>query len=334
MSQWQFAKRIIPLLAVFLLVFTGCSALQEPGPLNPQGAVGQDQLWIIMLSLVIMSIVLVTVFILFFYVLIRYRKRKGQTGIPVQVEGNHKLELTWTIIPLVLLFILAVPTVAMTFEQAEEYNEEMDAVLVKVTGHQFWWEFNYADEGIITAQELVVPADKRIYFELTTSDVNHSFWIPALGGKLDNTAGLTNKFYLDTGEEGMFRGRCAELCGTGHALMNFNVKVVSQSDFDEWVAGMTAPLETVSEDLEQAFQIYSAKCIGCHAIDTQLGGLGPNLAGFANREYVAGYLPNEDEDLRNWISNPDDWKPGTKMPAIPLTDEELDEIVRYLNSLK
>ena len=113
MSRWQIVRRFSPLIALFMLVFTGCSAV-GPGPLNPQGPVGQDQLWLIMLSLIIMISVVIVVFALFLYVLVRYRKRRGETGVPKQVEGSHKLELIWTIIPLLLLFVLAVPTVAKT----------------------------------------------------------------------------------------------------------------------------------------------------------------------------------------------------------------------------
>src|SRR5690606_15012698 len=112
---------------------------------------------------------------LFFYVIIRYRQRKGDNEIPKQVEGNHKLEIIWTVIPILLLTILAIPTVAFTFGQATDYTEDPDAMLVKVTAHQFWWEFEYPDYGIFTAQDLVIPVNTTIHFELTASDVLHSF---------------------------------------------------------------------------------------------------------------------------------------------------------------
>jgi cytochrome c oxidase subunit 2 len=334
MSRWHLARRFIPLLAVFLLLFTGCSAV-GPGPLNPKGSVGQDQLWLIMLSLTIMIAVLLVVFALFFYVLVRYRKRRGQTGTPEQVEGNHKLELIWTIVPLLLLFVLAVPTVAKTFELAEVYTDAKDAVQVKVTAHQFWWEFEYKDHGIITAQELVIPVDKRVQYELVTADVNHSFWIPALGGKMDNVAGVTNTFYLDADEKGTYRGRCAELCGVGHALMNFNVKVVSQEEFDHWIEQMKAPVaDEIPQELQEGREIFASTCIQCHSVDSSSPSAFPNLDGFANRDYVAGFLKNNDENLREWLKDPQDVKPGNKMIIAPLSDEEIDELVKYLNHLK
>jgi cytochrome c oxidase subunit 2 len=336
MSRWHFIRRLIPLLAVFLLLFTGCSAF-EAGPLNPKGSVGQDQLWLIMLSLVIMIGVLIVVFALFFYVLVRYRKRRGQTGIPKQVEGNHKLELIWTIVPLLLLFVLAVPTVAKTFELAEKFDDASGAIEVKVTGHQFWWEFEYKDHGIITAQELVIPVGKRVQYELVTTDVNHSFWIPALGGKQDNVAGVTNHLYLDAEEAGVYRGRCAELCGAGHALMNFNVKAVSQAEFDQWIADMQAPApaaEEIPQELQAGHEVFASKCIQCHAIDSSAAGAFPNLDGFANRDYVAGFLENNERNLRDWLKDPQAVKPGNKMPNMGLSDQELDDLLVYLNSLK
>lgn len=334
MTRWKLTKKFIPLFAMFLLIFTGCSSLQDPGPLNPKGSVGKEQLWLINFSLAIMIVVMVVVFALFFYVVIRYRKRKGQTGIPKQIEGNHKLELLWTIIPLLLLFALAIPTIMTTFNLAEEYNDPEEAIQVKVVGHQFWWEFEYPDYGIITAQELVIPVGKKVQYELTTTDVNHSFWIPALGGKMDNTAGLTNRFYLEADEPGTYQGRCAELCGLGHALMNFNVKAVSEADFDAWTEQMQPTEISVPQELEKAQAIYTAKCIGCHAIDTGSMGLGPNLSGFANRDYVAGFLANEDSEIRRWLTNPEEVKQGTLMPQIPLTDDEMNELIKYLNNLK
>lgn len=334
MARWKITKRFIPILALFLLFFTGCSALDRPGPLNPKGSVGEEQLWLIMWSIGIMVFVMVVVFALFVYVIIRYRKRKGQTGIPEQVPGNHKLEVIWTIIPIFLIIALAIPTVTSTFALAEDYSDSKEAVQVKVTGHQFWWEFEYKDYGVRTAQELVIPIDKKVMYDLVTSDVNHSFWIPAHGGKMDLTAGLTNKMYLEGNELGTFRGRCAELCGYGHALMNFHVKVVTQEQFDSWIQSMQAPAMEVPQELQQGSEIFTARCIGCHAISSSEMGLGPNLTGFADRDYIAGFLEFNDSNLRDWIEDPASLKPGALMPGSDLSDEEFTELIKYLNSLK
>lgn len=331
MSRWKLAKRIIPLLA-FILFLTGC-AYENPGPLNPIGQVGKDQYNLILFSFAIMLLVMVVVFALIIYVLIRFRKRKGQTGIPEQVEGSYKLELTWTIIPLILLFILAIPTITMTFDQAEDFRNHDDVVQVKVTGHQFWWEFEYTDYGINTAQELVIPVDKLVQYELHSIDVNHSFWIPPMGGKKDNMVGLTNILHLDAQVEGLYRGRCAELCGQSHALMNFHVNVVSQEEFDQWVVDMQEPY-VVPAEFADAYALFESRCISCHAIQTDAISSGPNLAGFANRHYIAGFLENTDENLYDWIEKPQDLKKGNKMIVGPMTPDEINRIVEFLNTFK
>lgn len=275
----------------------------------------------------------VVVYVLYIYIIIRFRKRKGDDSIPRQVEGNHKLEVIWTVIPLLLIFILAVPTLAITFGQSTDYTEDPDAMLVKVTGHQYWWEFEYPEYGIFTAQDLVIPVDTKIQFELTAADVQHSFWIPALGGKMDTIPGITNKMYLEAKEEGVYKGKCAELCGASHALMDFKAVVLSQADFENWVEKMTQPVQ-VSEQVAQGEEVFKNKCMSCHAVDSTIQSIGPNLNGFASREVVAGYLEHSDENLAKWLSNPQEVKPGTTMPQVPLSEEELDQLVDYLNSLK
>lgn len=332
--RWQKLKRVFPLLLAFSLLLSGCSLTgTEPGPLDPRGETGQEQLTLILLSTGIMLFVMVVVFVLFFYVIIRFRQRKGDTEIPKQVEGNHKLEIIWTVIPILLLTILAIPTVAFTFKQATDYTEDPDAMLVKVTAHQFWWEFEYPDYGIFTAQDLVIPVNTTIQFELTASDVLHSFWVPALGGKMDTLTGITNKMYLKAEETGVFKGKCAELCGASHALMDFKVVVYTQEEFDAWVAKMQEPV-VVSEDVARGQEVFKSKCMACHAVDSSIPSIGPNLDGFASRQVLAGYLPNTDEWLVEWLTATQELKEGTTMPQVPLTDEEVEELVKYLRSLK
>lgn len=332
--QWKIIKRILPLFLAFAFLLTGCSLKgQDPGVLDPKGTTGEEQLTLILLSTGIMLFVCVVVFILLIYVLIRFRQRKGDNEIPKQVEGNHKLEILWTTIPVLLLVILAVPTIAITFGQATDYTEDPDALLVKVTAHQFWWEFEYPEYGIFTSQDLVIPVNETVQFHVTASDVIHSFWIPALGGKIDTNPGLTNKIYLEAKEEGIYKGKCAELCGASHALMDFKAIVVSKEEFDAWVNDMKAP-SVVAEDAAQGKKVFENKCMSCHAVDSSIQSIGPNLDGFANRLTVAGYLENEPENVYEWLARTQEVKPGTPMPQVPLTEEELEQLVIYLNSLK
>ena len=117
-------------------------------------------------------------------------------------------------------------------------------LLLTLRAHLYWWEFEYPDLGIVTSQDLVIPTDERVYFQISSADVKHSFWIPPLGGKLDNNPDNVNKFWLKVDQDkateagDVFYGKCAELCGPSHASMDFKVKALPKADFDQWVADM------------------------------------------------------------------------------------------------
>jgi len=333
MNRWQNLWRYIPLFGLMMLLLTGCGD-DTISALKPRGPVARDQLFLMKLSLGIMILVVIVVFAIYIYVLVRFRKKKGDKDIiPKQVEGSHTLEIIWTVVPIILLLILAVPTVSYTVKLAENHSQDKDAIHVKVTAHQFWWQFEYPDLGIATAQDLVIPTNKKIAFELTSADVVHSFWIPSLGGKQDTNVGMTNTFYLEADEVDTFKGKCAELCGASHALMDFKVVSKSEADFNKWVDKMKAPA-VVPADAKNGEQIFKENCLSCHAVNAQGLGFGPNLNGFASRELVAGILPHNDESIRQWVKDPQSVKPGNKMPQIPLKDDQINDVIKYLNSLK
>jgi cytochrome c oxidase subunit II len=351
LSVW----RLIPLLAIFATVLTGCGN-ENLSALVPKGPVAAEQYWLIMLSIGIMTFVLIAVFIIYAYVLLKFRARKGETGYPKQVEGNHKLEIIWTVIPFILLLILGVPTIASTFSLDKNYANDPDALQVKVTAHQFWWEFEYLDEKVITSQDVYIPTDRIISFHLESADVMHSFWVPALGGKKDNNPGMTNMLFLKADNPGVYYGKCAELCGASHALMDFKVIAVSPEEFDRWVASQKNPVAAAS--VSEGEQIFKSSCIGCHAVYDReakaIGGgrLGPSLVGYGNRSTVAGILlnfPMGDTDLKvddallksnlkEWLSDTQKVKPGNKMPDpvkdMGMNEQQIDALVDYLSSMK
>lgn len=331
MKRWYKAGRTALILAAAAMLLAGCG-----GALDPQGERAKDQYFLIMLSFGIMVLVMLVVFTLFFTAVIRYRRRKGDTGDPKQVAGNHRLEIIWTVIPFMLVLLLASFTVVFTFKHDEVIAAE-DAVNVQVVGHQFWWEFNYTDHGIRTAQDLVLPADTWINVELSSADVIHSFWIPQLTGKTDTNPGLTKTVAFKTGDPGVYLGKCAELCGPGHALMDFKVVVKSQDEFNAWLAGMKEPAPAPSTPAAAAGQeVFGNYCISCHAVESDKMSLGPNLKGFADRQTVGGFRENNDKWLREWIINPQEVKPGATMPAFGdmLSEEELDHLIEYIRTLK
>ncbi|GAB7387608.1 cytochrome c oxidase subunit II [Bacillaceae bacterium] len=340
MNRWLSACRLLPLFAALMLVLSGCG---EPylSTLDPKGPVAESQFTLMKLSIYIMLLVCAVVFSIFAYVLIRYRKRPGQDGIPKQVEGNTKLEIVWTVIPIILLLILAVPTVKQVFYLAEGPSGDEDALKVKVTGYQYWWDFEYPDLGIRASQELYIPTGKKVYFEVTAKDVIHSFWVPALGGKVDATPGLTSNLWLQADEEGVYAGKCAELCGPSHALMDFKVVAVSPEEFDDWVAKMkAASAEPTSGAAQQGEKLFKQNCLSCHAVGKEGGPVGPVLTNVADRVKIAGILENNKENMEKWIANPQDVKPGNKMPAFGkdvnpegLTQEEISALAEYLSTL-
>ncbi|WP_085524106.1 cytochrome c oxidase subunit II [Tuberibacillus sp. Marseille-P3662] len=339
LKRWQHLWRWLPITAL-ALVLSGCGK-QGVSALDPLGEVAERQANLMLISIAIMVVVVLVVGFLFTYALIRYRKRSGQEEhIPKQVEGNTKLELLWTIIPIVLLAILAVPTIQQTFALSDTNNDSKkdDVLKVKVTANQYWWEFTYPDKKVTTAQDLYVPKDKKVVFELTSNDVVHSFWLPAFGGKQDVNPGLTNEMWLTFDELGTFKGRCAELCGQSHALMYFNVKVMEQDDFDQWIKDMKNGAEKPDQAVAQKGQkLFKKNCVACHATDTNKKGMtGPNLTNFADRENLAGVAKNNNKDaLKKWIKDPDNLKQGTSMIAFKdkLSNDQINAIAEYLSTL-
>ena len=172
------------------------------------------------------------------YAMWKYRSRPGKPRQPEQVHGNTKLEILWTVIPAVVLAVIAVPTVQTIFRT--QGDARADALQIEVIGHQWWWEFRYPEYNFTTANEVYMPIGRTVNFHLKTHDVLHSFWIPGLGGKRDLVNNRTNYIWFTpdstqpTGEA--FNGFCAEYCGTSHANMRFKAYAVTPEQFASWVS--------------------------------------------------------------------------------------------------
>lgn len=349
-NHWMKA-RWIGLITVLMVFLSGCGK-NHLSALRPAGEVGQEQFNLMILSIIIMLLVVVVVTVLFTIAVVKNRRSKrGEDFEPKDVATNHTLEIIWTSIPIILLIILTVPTVYIVFKQADtsasvtddgEVNPEEN--VINVRAYQYWWEFEYPTEQVVTSQEMVVPTDERVYFNLMGVDVKHSFWVPAAGGKLDTNVDGINSFYLVFDEESaqesnqLFYGKCAELCGPSHALMDFKVHALPAEEYDQWLADMQAveePVQASSEDAQAGEEIFTDSCMGCHATTpTGSGAMGPNLTNFADRELIAGYLEHNEENLQEWIRDPESLKPGNKMTgAYELNDEEIEAVSAYLMEL-
>ena len=193
-----------------------------------------DSLWNRLLLLG--TIVFVVVEALLVFTIIKFRRREGAPD-PKQVHGNSTLEITWTLIPVLILLLIAVPTVQAIWKT--EAKASAGSLQVQVIGHQWWWEFRYPQYGVVTANELYLPAGRTVNFQLNSRDVIHSFWAPQLGGKRDVITNRTNYLWYTPGSSlagSVFNGFCAEYCGSSHANMRFHVYTVAPADFESWAA--------------------------------------------------------------------------------------------------
>lgn len=330
-------NRIGLLLLTVMTLFglTGCQKA-EMSVFDPAGPVAKTQLSIIMISIYIMSGIFVVAMGILVYVLIRYRSRRGQNQPPKQVEGSWVLELIWIVIPIILLGILVVPTVTSAFV-LDEKPAGPNVLNVKVKASQFWWQFEYPDLGIVTAQELHIPTGTKVNLQLETTDVMHSFWVPRLAGKTDLIPGRTNTMWIQADQPGQFQGKCAEYCGTSHGVMDFLVVAEEPQQFQAWVNKMkNQQVKPASELAAEGEKLFAQNCASCHAVagTNYKGTLGPDLTGFAERSKVAGVLENNEENLRKWIADPAAIKPDSKMPRLPLNEKQISAVTAFLRSLK
>lgn len=207
---------------------------------------------------------------------------------------------------------------------------------IHVTAEQFWWRIEYErpDGSLIpSANEVHLPAGATVEFVLESPDVIHSFWIPALGGKMDAIPGRTNTLRLTPTKPGTYRGACAEFCGSSHALMALVVEVHEPAAFEAWLQTQAAPASPAD-----ATAFARAGCPGCHTIRgvSELASVGPDLTHVASRQTIAaGTLANSPDNLRNWLIAPGEIKPGTRMPAFGmLPEEEIEALVALLRELR
>jgi cytochrome c oxidase subunit 2 len=213
---------------------------------------------------------------------------------------------------------------------------------IRVTGHQWWWEVEYVEAQphltVTTANELHLPAGVPLEFELLTTDVIHSFWIPNLHGKRDLIPGQTTSLRLQADREGTYYGQCAEFCGMQHANMRLVVTVESRKEFDDWLARQraTAPKPKTDSERRGRDVFMSTTCVMCHSIGgTDARGLvGPSLTHIASRPFIgAGMLPNSRGHLAGWITDPQSIKPGIRMPPNVLPPDDLKALLDYLETL-
>lgn len=297
--------------------------------------------FLFMLILGLAAVVFVVVEGLLIFTVFKYRNRPPESAL--QIHGDNRLEVAWTAAPAVILFVIMGFTL-QTMSQVRA-PAPADALKVKAIGHQFWWEFRYPNENIVTASELVVPVNRTVEVALESVDVEHGFWAPELFGKVDAIPGYTTRLRFTPTDVGRreYGGQCTQYCGTQHAQMRFSVIVLPQAEYDVWVAGQQQPPaapEALAGNVRAGYDAFfnaQNACIACHQIDgtAAAGQIGPNLTHVASRAHLAGgILANTPENLARWLRDPQGVKPGNKMVIRKLDEQTIADITAYLSSLK
>ena len=297
------------------------------------------------LSLFVLAICLaifLVVFGLLVYAVAKFRQRPDDDGRePAQIYGSNQVELAWTVIPVLIVVVLFLAT-ARVIHAVEDARFPPGSTEITAVGHQFWWEFQYPQQGFVAANELHVPvSDPRnpspTHITLMSADTDHSFWVPKLAGKTDLIPNRSNSMWIEPHDAGIYVGQCAQYCGTQHAKMLLRVVVQSREDFDRWVASQQRPAQNV-DGVEKGRRVFEATaCVNCHTVagTNAKGKFGPDLTHLMSRETIAaGAALNNRENLRLWVKDPDAFKPGALMPAMQLDDQDLDAVTDYLLTLR
>lgn len=379
------------------LLLRGATSLETfpLNTLNPMGRKADIIYDLVVPVFAVAGIVFILVEVGSLWMAYRFRRDDSDVegeGEPVQIHGNTGLEIGWTIVPAVILAVIAVFN-ANAILQMQDVRE--DAIDVTVVGQQWWWEFRYDidDDGavdIITASQMVIPAGRDVSVTVQSRDVVHSFWIPALNGKLDAVPGRSQPIVLEAADPGIYQGQCTEFCGLSHGVMRMQVKALPQAEYDEWVEHMTTPPEQPTDEMAKAGQdIFVQQCTACHQVNglepgaeapyayadlpnpkygedvdsTLLSQNAPNLTHLMMRDTFAGSLLDLYEgrsnhvdttvgtveavpsgepainNLKRWLRNPEDVKPmnpdnNQGMPNLGLSEEQIDQLVAYLVTLK
>jgi cytochrome c oxidase subunit 2 len=375
---------VLGVLLLVLLVATGCAGDAPLDTLEPQGPNAQKIDDLFTPVLVIAGVVFLAVELGIVYLAVRFRRRRNDDGseLPTQTHGNLVLELGWTILPAVILAGVAYGTLVTLFDLADEPE---DALQVEVIGQQWWWEFRYdvdedGEADFRTANEMVIPVGEPVNLDITSRDVIHSFWIPALNGKRDAVPGRHHPLGLEADHAGSYWGQCTEYCGLSHANMRMRVIALPRDEYDAWLENQMATAEVASGDAEAGAELFISSCSRCHEVrgleDSQFDGTADTVSGSApelthlmTRSTFAGSLfrlfAEADDDsiaeiygqlaeegtfnrvqLEAWLRDPPAEKPmyadlevlGDEglprgMPDLELTEDQIDQLVAYLQTL-
>ncbi len=360
-------------------------------PLNTFAPAGRQAWSIFNLSVPVFAlagVVFILVEVGVLWMVIRFKRNPDDVdGVdePSQTHGNVPLEIGWTLVPALLLAVLAVFNVQTLLN----LQDKKDPMVVRVIGQQWWWEYRYDldNDGkvdIITATQMVVPAGRDIEVKIQSNDVIHSWWIPRINGKMDAVPGRTHTLIMTADKPGIYQGQCTEYCGLSHGVMRMEFKALPRAQYEEWVEAMTTPPEQPKTPKALAGQeLFVSQCARCHqvnglrpgskapftysdtpnpnygeSVDTTLSSKNaPNLTHLMMRQTFAGNLlplyegraaeavvavPDgkpAKSNLKDWLRDPESIKPmnpdnNQGMPNLGLNEQQIDQLVAYLVTLK
>lgn len=349
------ARRSVPRLlflaasvGLLLAALTGCDAAQRGYPVavfrpeSPEATAIRD---LAIILLIIGGIAFVVVESWLLLAIFRFRNRPEEEAI--QTHGNLKMESAWTLVTAVIIFAVLGATIKTMVDVAGTASAAAvpaagafpgDAVVMRVVGHQFWWTFEYPQQGLVTANEVHVPQNRTVKVQLEAEDVIHSFWAPRLMGKTDTIPGQINYTSFVPIQEGTYFGLCGEFCGAQHAHMGFRVVVDSPQAFSDWTRNQLAPAAQPTTDQQIAGgQAFQQSCAGCHSVrgTPAQGKRGPDLTHVGSRGAIAAELmENNPENLAIWLTDPQAAKHGNLMPKLVLDQQTIQKLVAYLTNLK
>lgn len=335
------------LLSACMLLLAGSALAESSGQasatqssLDPQGPLADSIARLFWGMLIGGGLILAAVAVMMFIGL--YKARKSTEPQPLTFKQSRNLVvISGVVIPALILTVFVISSAGVNRELVAPMPE--DAMTIRVTGHQWWWEIDYLDSAgnIVakTANEVRIPVDTPVKFALEASDVIHSFWMPQLNGKTDMIPGKTNVTWVKASKIGRYRGQCTEFCGKQHAKMAFHVEAMSEQDFSGWLQQQASPArEPSTESQQRGRQVFlQSSCVMCHSIrgTTAMASVAPDLTHIGSRKSLAaGTVENNAGFLASWILSPQSIKPGSHMPATMVPGEDLADLVDYLLSLE
>lgn len=327
----------IPLLAQSAAQSSSATSIFAPTS-TPANSIYGLALFVLAVTGTIFTIV----FIQLLYAAVKFRSRSDDDRRePLQIYGSDQLELAWTVLPALIVIVLFM-TSARVIHAVQDARRPPGAIEVTVIGHQFWWEYRYPKQGLVVANELHVPlSDAKqptpTHLKLLSADADHSFWVPQLMGKIDLIPNHPNEMWINPLTSGLYVGQCAQFCGVQHANMLLRVYVDTPEQFAAWVNNQAKPGMQDPSVAEGRRVFETEACMNCHTVQgtAATGRFGPDLTHLMSRDTLAsGEIPNTRDNLRQWIKSPDSFKPGALMPAMQLSDSQLDQVTTYLETLK